>query len=79
MLLVATAVMLLGKGIHGLQELGVLPLAPIPFVQFEALGLFADAWPLIPQVALAFAPFLWKFMRPGQSPGLTTPPAPKAR
>lgn len=76
-LLVATAVMLLGKGIHGLQELGVLPLAPIPFVRLEALGIFPDAWPLLPQVVLALAPVWWKF---ALSPTLITRRrAPRAR
>ena len=58
-LLVVTAVMLLGKGMHGLQELGVLPLAPVPFVKLEALGLFPDAWSLGPQLVLALLPLAW--------------------
>lgn len=71
--MVATAVMLLGKGLHGLQELGVLPLAPIPFVQVDVLGIFPDAWSLFPQLVLAVAPFAWKLAR------LTRPPAPTAK
>jgi high-affinity iron transporter len=55
-LLVATAVMLLGKGLHGLQELGVLPLSPIGFVTIEPLGVYADLVSLLPQLALALAP-----------------------
>lgn len=60
-LLVVTAVMLLGKGMHGLQELGVLPLAPFRFIEVDALGIFADAWSLFPQLALALAAVAWKF------------------
>ncbi len=58
-LLIATAVMLLGKGLHGLQELGVLPLAPMPFVTFAPLGLFPDWLTVLPQVALAALPLSW--------------------
>lgn len=59
-LLIATAVMLLGKGLHGLQEVGVLPLAPIPFIKLDVLGIHPDALTLVPQVLLALAPFAWK-------------------
>lgn len=58
-LLIATAVMLLGKGLHGLQELGVLPLAPMPFVTFAPLGLFPDWLTVTPQVVLAALPLSW--------------------
>ncbi|MGV3624134.1 MAG: cytochrome c/FTR1 family iron permease, partial [Archangium sp.] len=51
--LVVTAVMLLGKGVHGLQELGILPIRPVPFIQVDALGLFPDLWSLLAQLALA--------------------------
>ncbi len=57
--LVVTAVMLLGKGVHGLQELGVLPIHPVPFVQLDALGLFPDLWSLTAQVVLALGAFLF--------------------
>jgi high-affinity iron transporter len=72
-LLFVTAVMLLGKGLHGLQELGVLPLHPVPFFQIDALGIFPDAWSLVPQVLLSFAPVLWKLR------DVTTRPAPTTR
>ncbi|MCU0699038.1 MAG: FTR1 family protein [Myxococcaceae bacterium] len=55
-LLVATAVMLLGKGLHGLQELGVLPLSPVPFITLEPLGIHADLVSLVPQLVLALGP-----------------------
>ncbi|MER2562531.1 MAG: FTR1 family protein [Myxococcaceae bacterium] len=58
-LLVVTAVMLLGKGLHGLQELGVLPLSPLRFFTVDALGIYPDAITLGPQVVLAMAPLLW--------------------
>jgi len=58
-LLIATAVMLLGKGLHGLQELGVLPLAPMPFFTFAPLGIFPDWLTVMPQVVLAAVPLTW--------------------
>ncbi len=58
-LLLATAVMVLGKGLHGLQEVGVLGLAPVPFVEFDALGIFPDAISLVPQLLLGTAAFWW--------------------
>jgi high-affinity iron transporter len=58
-LLVATAVMLIGKGFHGLQELGVLPLAPTHFITIEALGIFSDWVSLVPQLILAALPLGW--------------------
>ncbi len=76
-LLVVTAVMLLGKGVHGLQELGVLPLSPVPFVQLDALGLFPDAWPLLAQLGLASAALAWKVVRQWPE-SFTRRPGPKA-
>jgi high-affinity iron transporter len=61
-LLVATAVVLLGKGIHALQEVGALPLRPLPLPTLEPLGIFPDALSLLPQVVLALAPFAWKWL-----------------
>ncbi|MBS1153939.1 MAG: Cytochrome c family protein/iron permease, family, partial [Myxococcaceae bacterium] len=58
-LLLATAVMVLGKGIHGLQEVGVLGLTPIPFFELPVLGIFADAASLIPQLVLGCAAVWW--------------------
>ncbi len=54
-LLVGTAVMLLGKGMHGLEELGVLSQRPLPFFSLEALGVFPDRWTLLPQLVLLLA------------------------
>jgi high-affinity iron transporter len=58
-MLVATAVVMLGKSMHGLQELGVLPLLPLPFFELPALGVFGDAMTLLPQLLLAVVPLLW--------------------
>jgi high-affinity iron transporter len=55
-LLFATAVILLGEGIHALQEVGTLPFAPMWGVRIEWLGLFPDALSLVPQLVLALAP-----------------------
>jgi high-affinity iron transporter len=58
-LLLATAVMVLGKGLHGLQEVGVLGLRPVPFFQLDALGIFPDAVTLGPQLVLGCAALWW--------------------
>lgn len=80
-LLFATAVVLLGKGLHGLQELGVLPLVPLPFVQLDVLGVFPDALSLVPQLVLASAPLGWKLVQRlrGAADDVTTGPAPTAK
>ncbi len=58
--LIVTAVMMLGQGLHGLQELAVLPLVPVPFIQLDALGIYPDAISLGAQVLLSIAPFIFK-------------------
>jgi len=73
--LLVTAVVLLGKGVHALQEVGVLPLHPVRFVEIELLGVFPDAMSLLPQAALAVAPFVWWF---GRRSTRTTPSVPTA-
>lgn len=75
-LLVVTAVALLGKGLHGLQELGVLPLSPVPFVRLDVLGVFPDLLSLAPQLALALSPLLFKWWEKRR--GVTTAPGPTA-
>ncbi|MFT3710452.1 MAG: FTR1 family protein [Archangium sp.] len=75
-LLVVTAVVLLGKGLHGLQELGVLPLYPVPFVKFDVLGLFPDAISLAPQLLLAVSPLIFKWFEKRRQ--VTTAPGPTA-
>jgi high-affinity iron transporter len=73
-LLVGTAVMLAGSAAHGLQELGVLALRPVPFIELGFLGIFPDATSLLAQLAVALVPalFFW-WQRPGA--GGLTPPA----
>ncbi|MDY7231973.1 cytochrome c/FTR1 family iron permease [Hyalangium rubrum] len=66
-LLVATAVMLLGKGLHALQEVALLPLMPIPFVTVEMLGVYPDAVSLTPQLVLALAPLAFLAFRKGRT------------
>jgi len=73
-LLLATAVMVLGKGIHGLQEVGVVALSPIAFFELPVLGIFADAASLIPQLVLACAAafWWWRSIAPPRNPSLAT-------
>ena len=66
-LLFATAVVLLGKGLHALQEVGVLPLRPVGFVpRLDVLGLFPDLVSFLPQILLIAAPFAWLLARGGK-------------
>lgn len=66
-LLVATAVMLLGKGLHALQEVGALPLVPLRFITLDLLGLYPDAVSLVPQVLLAALPLALLLRRKGRT------------
>lgn len=61
--LLVTAVMLLGKGLHALQEVAMLPLAPIPFVTVDMLGVYPDAVSLVPQLLLALVPVCYVVLR----------------
>ncbi|TSC32452.1 FTR1 family protein [Corallococcus sp. Z5C101001] len=79
--LVVTAVMLLGKGLHSLQEVGALPLMPVRFIYVDMLGLYPDALSLVPQALLAAAPLLYRALRrrprvetPASGGGATQPP-----
>ncbi len=58
-LLVVTAIALLGKGVHGLQELGVLSVHPVMGVTVMPLGLFPDAVSLGAQLALTLVVIGW--------------------
>ena len=64
-LLFVTAVILLGKGIHALQEVGMIPLRPIPMIRIDLLGVFPDAWGLGAQLLLVSAPFIYRARRKG--------------
>ncbi|WP_375773895.1 FTR1 family protein [Archangium gephyra] len=55
-LLVVTAIILLGKGLRALQEVGMVPLKPLPLFTFEPLGIFPDAMTLVPQLVLTAIP-----------------------
>ncbi|MCK8496870.1 FTR1 family protein [Myxococcus fulvus] len=61
--LVVTAVMLLGKGLHSLQEVSALPLYPVSFVTVDLLGIYPDLLSLVPQVLLAAAPLALVLLR----------------
>jgi high-affinity iron transporter len=65
-LLVATAVVMVGKSTHGLQELGVAPAWPIPFVEIATLGVFPDAMSLGAQTTLGL--FCWMYLRRKEGP-----------
>ena len=62
-LMVATAVMLLGKALHALQEVALVPIHPIRFVTVELLGVYPDAVSLVPQLVLAVVPLALVFIQ----------------
>jgi high-affinity iron transporter len=62
-LLVVTAIILLGKALHALQEVALVPLEPIPFVTIEPLGIYPDAMSLIPQAVLTAIPLIVLFIK----------------
>jgi high-affinity iron transporter len=62
-LLYATAVVLLGKGLHALQELGTLGVRPLPFPTVDFIGVYPDAISLVPQLLLVCAPLIWWLFR----------------
>lgn len=62
-LLVVTAIILLGKGLRALQEVGLVPLRPLPLFTFEPLGIFPDAMTLIPQLVLTAIPIIVYFIK----------------
>jgi high-affinity iron transporter len=62
--LVATAVVLLGQGIHAFEEVGILPIVPMPFVRIEILGVYPDRLGLLVQVVVALALLIWEVARP---------------
>jgi high-affinity iron transporter len=58
--LVVTAIMLLGQGIHSFEEVGILPSSPTPFVRLEFLGIYPDRLGLLAQLALSILIAIWK-------------------
>jgi high-affinity iron transporter len=67
--LVATAVVLVGEGVHSLEEVGLLPSRPLPFLRAEFLGVYPDRVGLLAQLVVAAAPLLWKAWGHGASAG----------
>ena len=64
--LYATAVALLGQGLHAFQEIGLLPLVPMRGPRVDLLGLYPDALTLLPQLSLLLVPVaLWWRRRDG--------------
>lgn len=61
--LVATAAVLLGQGIHSFQEVGILPSLPMPFVRVEFLGIYPDRLGVVAQVMLGTASIAWNVLR----------------
>ena len=60
--LIATAVVLLGQGIHSFEEVGLLPSRPMAFLRIEFLGIYPDRLSVIAQVVLAALPIGWKWI-----------------
>jgi high-affinity iron transporter len=60
--LLATAVVLLGQGIHSFEEVGILPSRPLPFLRIEFLGIYPDRLGVLAQLFLAAVPLVWKRM-----------------
>jgi high-affinity iron transporter len=58
--LVATAIVLVGQGIHSFEEVGILPSRPLPFVHVDFLGIYPDRLGLLAQLLLTAAPIAWK-------------------
>jgi high-affinity iron transporter len=61
--LFATAVVLLGQGIHAFEVVGLLPSHAMPFLRIEFLGIYPDRLGVLAQVALSLAPLLWRIFR----------------
>jgi high-affinity iron transporter len=62
--LVATAVVLIGQGIHSFEEVGVVSSRPMPFPRLELLGVYPDRIGVFAQLAVALVPLLWKALQP---------------
>lgn len=74
--LVATAVMLLGQGIHSFEEVGLLPSSPMPFVRIEFLGVYPDRLGLLSQLALSTLVVAWMvFVGDARAPGAPSAPS----
>lgn len=69
--LVGTAVVLLGQGIHSFEEVGLLPSRPLGFVHIELLGIYPDRIGILAQAALSCALILWSAL--SRSPATRLP------
>jgi high-affinity iron transporter len=58
--LLATAVVLLGQGIHSFEEVGLLPSRPMPFLRIEFLGIYPDRLGVLAQLTFAAIPLVWR-------------------
>jgi high-affinity iron transporter len=72
--LVVTAVVLLGQGIHSLEEVGLLPSRPIPMFRVDFLGIYPDRLSVLAQLVVAMAPLAWRaWTRRAPPPGHMDP------
>jgi high-affinity iron transporter len=60
--LVTTAVVLLGQGIHSFEEVGILPSRPMPFPRIEFLGIYPDRIGVIAQLAVVATALVGKMV-----------------
>jgi high-affinity iron transporter len=58
--LVATAVVLVGHGVHSFEEVGLLRSQPLPFPRFEILGVYPDRVGVLAQLLVALGALLWR-------------------
>ncbi len=70
LVLVATAVVLLGQGIHSFEEVGLVPSYPLGSLRVELLGIYPDRIGILAQAALSAALILWKFLTRSHEPRL---------
>ena len=61
--MIVTAVIMLGKALNALQEVALVPLRPIPFVTIDVLGIYPDAMSLVPQAVLTLIPLTLYFIK----------------
>lgn len=62
-LLCVTAVILLGKGLHALQEVGAIGIHPAPIPRIDLVGIYPDALTLGAQGLLSVALIVWAYSR----------------
>jgi high-affinity iron transporter len=76
--LIVTAVVLLGQGIHSFEEVGILPSRPMAFLRIEFLGIYPDRLGVLAQLALAAMPLAWWGLhkRSGKGAALKATPDP---